>query len=274
MKQSTYSLLWRRARGKRGHNDDRRRNRHPAHTVGQFRVRGPNRGGRQSDDRQQGDMEISIGHRGVLHEAHVAEAHYGEQRDAEEDPSEPEGCDGVSRLLPGLRGGQQCGGHASGPGKRNPPTPVARVDVPTWIDERQIERPDRLMQVEPHNSASPEHAIDKIDAANDLLRIVRLEPHVHCGEADADGKKREDSPQIAPLQRPFPPQDAKKQCRQHHRGAFSKHRQHEGRETQPIPGAGEFVARKGRCLGQDARRFAAFSGRLIASPRGKSDFRV
>ena len=131
---------------------------------------------RQGDDGYYCNVLIVVGHQRMFHEAHVLQSQDRRQRDAEKPPGEQQ------RPGPALSVSPQHGRNGQGRRKRQPPERIACFYVTLRIHENKIQRPERLVKVEPNYSACAQYAVGIADGSKALFRAVSLEPHIHRGQ--------------------------------------------------------------------------------------------
>jgi hypothetical protein len=212
------------------------------------RARPPTRpaGGNQRQHADQRQVLIVVGDQRVLLEPDVAKAHHRDQHGAEVDPRDQHPA------LPTLPSApQQQPGDQRRRQSRQPPPEVGRLHVPLRVDEAQIERQQRLVEIEPHHATRSQQALQRPAELRGRCRRPRLVPGVHQHQARPDHDERRDACRVAPRQRPLPGDH--RQRRQWHGAdrALAQHGEHEGDQTAavPPPGARQIAGRVGRLIG-------------------------
>ncbi len=175
-----------------------------------------------------------VGHQRVAHEVDAHEAQHRQQQQHEIAQTQQRRLAPLSAIPPANQ--QQC--RPQQPGQIGPR--LARVNLPPRIDETQVQRQQRLVEIEPDGPAGsrqprPEAVVAHIEQAG-AYRPVVLEPQGDQPHDRRQGEKGRAPPRVSKLEPPAPPPgQAQQHQRQWRDRRLAQQRQHKRQQRKPIP---------------------------------------
>ena len=192
-----------------------------------------NPGGHQRDGADDGEILPVVRHQGIAHEVDVHKPQDGEEQQHEIAQAEQQRLSPLPPIPPAQ---QECRRQQQ---VRHVSRHMARVNSPPGIDETQVQRQHRLIQIEPDRparsrQARPESVVPHVNHAG-ANRLVGLKPQRYEAHRCRQSKEGSAPPHIPQLQSSAPPpSQAQQHERQRRHRRLAQKCQREGEEREGV----------------------------------------